>query len=410
MIENQSLLKVKPAFLFLLLVAFTYTVLFFAMDQLRGPFWIDEAWFWETSQQFSQSLIPTLDQLRNYNELNTPLPFILYGMLEYLFDDGLFAGRLLNFLLSIAIVFLIGWPGQGKRFKPILAVLGLFLFPYFLWLSARFYTDLIASIFALLGVVFYLRKQPIVSGLVFILAIASRQYMVAFPVAIAAHELVIAIRYRQRPSLSFFLPFFAALSLLGWFVLFGGLAPQNALASRPAPDVQYSFWALLPSSSIFFLSSIGLSFVIPEFLLLYRRLDWSAVFSKKSLLIAGGLLLLFIIFPPPESAKGLVWRVAEAPDGVLFIPRLTIQRGVYYGLALLTCLRFSNLGLGGWMVLFNALIMLKAFPWDRYSLPLIIVLWYLQSKNQLDHPLARSPVPAPERVEEAPPPAKTGIA
>ncbi|MBD2260583.1 hypothetical protein [Pseudanabaena sp. FACHB-2040] len=382
MIENQPLLKVKPAFLFLLLIAFTYTVLFFAMDQLRGPFWIDEAWFWETSQQFSQSLIPTLDQLRNYNELNTPLPFILYGMLEYLFDDGLFAGRLLNFLLSIAIVFLIGWPGQGKHFKPILAVLGLFLFPYFLWLSARFYTDLIASIFALLGVVFYLRKQPIVSGLVFILAIASRQYMVAFPVAIAAHELVIAIRHRQRPSLSFFLPFFAALSLLGWFVLFGGLTPQNALAARPAPEVQQSLWALLPNSGLFFLSGLGLAFVIPEFLLFYRRLDWKAVFSKKSLLIAVGLLVLFIVFPPPDFARGLAWRVGG------LMPLLPLRQALFYGLAVLTCLRFANLSLASWMVLFNALIMMKAFPWDRYALPLLIVLWYLQARNQMDHPLA----------------------
>ncbi|HEY9878015.1 MAG TPA: hypothetical protein V6D29_06140, partial [Leptolyngbyaceae cyanobacterium] len=106
--ENQAFTRVKPAFLFLLLITFSYTVLFFVADQLQGPFWIDERWFWETSQQFSQRLIPTLDQLRSYNELNTPLPFIIYGMLGYWFENDLFVGRLLNLILSVVISCLIG--------------------------------------------------------------------------------------------------------------------------------------------------------------------------------------------------------------------------------------------------------------------------------------------------------------
>ena len=74
--------------LFLLSVALLYAALFVWRDCLQGPPQWDEVSFWQTSLTFSDRLIPTLDQLRNYEELNTPLPFVLFGMLEYLFHQG----------------------------------------------------------------------------------------------------------------------------------------------------------------------------------------------------------------------------------------------------------------------------------------------------------------------------------
>ena len=134
--------SVPPQYIFIGLIVVIYTVLFFVADQLHGPPWADEQSFYETSQQFSHQLIPSLDQLKNYSELNTPLPFIIYGQIEYLFHGGLFAGRLFSYLISISIAIYIGWPGQGKhRFTPILALTGFFLHPYFLWFSTRYYTQ-----------------------------------------------------------------------------------------------------------------------------------------------------------------------------------------------------------------------------------------------------------------------------
>ncbi|MEM6450524.1 MAG: hypothetical protein AAF703_09440 [Cyanobacteria bacterium P01_D01_bin.105] len=48
--------------------------LLFYLDFLQGPFWADEGNFWGISLTFSDRLFPTLDSLRDYNELNTPLP------------------------------------------------------------------------------------------------------------------------------------------------------------------------------------------------------------------------------------------------------------------------------------------------------------------------------------------------
>ena len=110
----------KLKFGFIFAIALIYTALFVGLQSLQAPVWWDERTFWLTTQRyFSDSLLPSLETLKSYPELNTPLPFIIYGALEYLFQGGLFAGRLLNFCLSIIIVVCIGWPRRPHRsFSP----------------------------------------------------------------------------------------------------------------------------------------------------------------------------------------------------------------------------------------------------------------------------------------------------
>ncbi|NJL87258.1 MAG: hypothetical protein HC886_16825 [Leptolyngbyaceae cyanobacterium SM1_1_3] len=93
-ISDRSKLK----FGFIFAIALIYISLFVGLQYLNAPLWWDEKTFWLTTQRyFSDSLLPSLATLKSYPELNTPLPFIIYGALEYLFKDGLFTGRLLNF-------------------------------------------------------------------------------------------------------------------------------------------------------------------------------------------------------------------------------------------------------------------------------------------------------------------------
>lgn len=70
----------------------------------------DEIHYWQTTLLFSDDLIPTLDNWEQYRELSTPLPFVIFGALEYLFHQGIFAGRLLSLTLFMVIAFAIGWP------------------------------------------------------------------------------------------------------------------------------------------------------------------------------------------------------------------------------------------------------------------------------------------------------------
>ena len=362
--------------IFWVLLCLTYTILYFYANQLQGPFWADEHSYYQTSQQFSQKLIPSLNQIRNYNELNTPLPFIIYGQFQYLFQSGLFGGRLLNYFTSITIAILIGWPGRRHRIGPILALIGLFLYPYFLWFSTRYYTDIFAALFSLLGIAFYLQKWHIPSALAFVLAIASRQYMLAFPLAVSCHELVVAICEKKRPSLSFFLPAIAALSILGWILLFGDLAPSGSFQVRNVPPVQLNLWNLTPSSGLYGLACIGFFYVIPEWLLFNRSFDKQTILKPSRVILVSALLALFIIFPPHLLGKGLIWKLSELSLLNWLKPVL------FYFLISITGLRFFQVNLEFWIVLYHTLIMMKAYPWDKYALPILVVLWFLIAHNE----------------------------
>ncbi|PSN18590.1 hypothetical protein C7271_11725 [filamentous cyanobacterium CCP5] len=334
---------------------------------------------------FSHQLMPTLEQLTSYGELNTPLPFIVYGQIQRIFSRDLFEGRLLNFLLSIIISLIIGWPKKDAKSRPVLALLGLFVFPYFLWFSTRYYTDIMAVFFVLLGFIAYFKKLHVFSALAFVLGISSRQYMIAFPLAIATHELVLALRHRRRLSMSFFMPVIAASSILVWIFLFNGLAPEVAMAVRSVPEVQQEvvfneansgiYFGLQPSNSLYSLAGLGLFYVIPEYLLFRYPLPWQKALNFKSLLVAAIAIVVFIIFPPYTIGKGVLWKITQVMPIDFLVPPL------FFILILITCWRFYCLDISSWLVVLNAFILSKAFPWDKYLLPLIVVLWYLKARK-----------------------------
>ncbi|VEP18925.1 conserved membrane hypothetical protein [Hyella patelloides LEGE 07179] len=378
---NIQLKRSQQKFLFLLLITTIYTALVIWLDFLHASKLGDEGHFWKTSLTFSESLIPTIDQLKNYGELNTPLPFILFGGLEYLFQQGIFAGRLLNLILSLITVFIIGWPSRDKGGKAILSLLGLFSCPFYLLTSGRLFTDMIACFCVLVGFLGYVHNRHLLSCIAFILAIASRQYMLAFPVAIAIYELMVAFtkikstgEFNLSAQWRWIAPFIAALSILGWIYLFQGLAPSTGLEEM-APEFQQTTWYLKPNRAVYFLAFVSIFIVIPEFILFQplARIQSLKQQWRKILLIAVGWLLYCLIFQPPTSSDGKFEPFLE----LLHYEFLKIA--LFYVLSLLACVRFSQPNLMFLCVLVNCFIMMKAHYWSKYVLPLAIVFWYLKS-------------------------------
>lgn len=371
----------QQKFLFLIGITAIYSALVVWLDFLQAPPIWDENHFWETSLTFSDKLIPSIDDLRNYGQLSTPLPFIIFGSLEYLFHQGIFAGRLFSLILSLSIVFIIGWPTRNKGGRAILSLIGLLWCPYFLWYGVLLYTDIIACFFVLIGFVSYIRNRHLISSIAFILAIASRQYMLAFPMAIATYELIIAIKNIKSVGKinlvqhwRWIAPLIAALSIFGWIYLFGGLAPKIGLEVSRTPSVQKTTWAFTFGGAINFLSFVGFYIVIPEFILFRPRVILKILKQRRRIiLIAVGLLLCFSVFPPLLKGMGTVMKIAK------FLPYDILKLALFYSLSLLTCLRFSQLNLMSLIVIFNSLIMIKAYPWDKYVLPIVVVFWYLKS-------------------------------
>ena len=370
---------------FVVAVAAVYGCVVLGMNGLCFEPRKDEVHFWPTSLEFSKRAVPTADDLRSYHELNTPLPFLMFGWLERGFHGGITAGRFLNLGLSVIIVCIIGMPKDANGWRSVLAAIGLVAFPYYLGVSIHLYTDSLAAFFVLLGLVAHRQSRQWVAAVCFVLAISSRQYMVAFPAAVLLFEVSASWpRLLDPASLKRWLPHLvASMSILGWFALFGGPAPRAALESQPVATA--STLRLFPSHGLYFLSCVGAYFVIPELVLFRWQPLRERATQKRNVAIAIGLGVLFLAFPTlgnvdyPIPTMGFLDKAARS---VLSDP---LRVCVFYFLALVACVRFSRVDLDGVLVYVNALIMLKAhIGWDKYVLPLLVALWYLRARETRD--------------------------
>jgi len=408
-----------------------YLIIFFLFSQLGFPIRKDEIHYWPVSLKFSQDWVPGVDLLKNYDELTTPLSFIIFGTIEHLFHGGIFAGRLLNLILSFGMLSILVWMGGASR-KYLISMVGILVYPYFIGCSTHLYTDVIAAFFVLIGLVTYLKGANWVSCLSFVLAISARQYMLAFPLGIFTFETLNLLKsgdskVRRGIAVRSLWQGVGWVSIGVWILLWGNFGPglevfrQNVLTT--------SLFKLTPEHSLYFLSCLGFYFVLPEAILLYamsliaaghaiptpcrvwgkspartqkntgfrvkpgmtkterlmslclKRTKWvSNSLNKRIIIVSASLLLLFLLFPPYQNVNydiptmGYMDKLFRMIGGDLF------RMAVFYILALTACLRFLSFDLESFFVLSNGLVMLKShIAWDKYLLPLIVALWFLNA-------------------------------
>jgi hypothetical protein len=356
-------------------VAVVFLVVLIACNFLRFPVRADELHFWPTSLQLFRDGFPSVQQLRSYTELNTPLPFLVFGELEHVFHGGIVVGRAVNLTSSLAIVLLIGAASEFSL-RAILCVVGLLVFPYFLLVGTHLYTDTLAVLFTVAGLALYLRQWHWTAALCFILGIACRQYIVAFPLALFVHGLLSGLRsHRVVVDAALIGPAIAALSLAGWYLFFGAAAPQPALQAQ---DV--TLGRVQPEHGLYFLVCIGVYFVLLECLLfrsLLRPAPWSMV-------IAVAISVLFWFWPPIGNVI-IVPTMGYFDIAVRSVLPAPARLTLYCVLAVIACLRFRPFSLGGLMLYANAATMTGAhLAWDKYALPMLAALWFLKSADQLD--------------------------
>jgi len=367
----------------LILIA-VYFLIYSAFDGLRFQLKDDENHFWPNSQIFAETWLPSLYALRHYNELNTPFPFIVFGWLHKLTSNGLVVGRIFNVLSSLGILLLLCW--QAKERNPLWrALAGILIFPYFQATSVLLYTDIQAVFWIVLGFWAWQKDRAFLSAFAFSIAVACRQFALAFPAALLIHELDIA---RQRGHLEIRWPMLIAqitalASIIPWLWLWGGLAPPNTAAGQGLP-ADFTLRRFVPENSLYFMATLGAYFVLPELVLRFRTSyfpNWRNIKIILSLLSLG---LLFCLFPPFGNAMDIpTMGILDISVRNFFsdLPRL-ILFAVLAGLALW---RFSRLDLASLLVLCNALLMLKSkVAWDKYLLPLLVVLWWQYATSEQD--------------------------
>ena len=183
--------------LFLLLL---FTAVFFLKENFNGALYQDEHHYLPAAITFSKEPIPSVDLLTSYNELNTPIPFILGGWVVSLFGEDIQYLRLLTFGVSFILLMTFVWsaPNSSKRFFICLA--GLLAFPNYYLCSVYYYTDIFAMATALAGAVAYVNSKHWLAVIFFIASVCCRQYMLAFPAAVACYELLVILKRSSNVS------------------------------------------------------------------------------------------------------------------------------------------------------------------------------------------------------------------
>lgn len=360
-------------------VAVVFFALLVAFNFLRFPVRADELHFWPTSVALFQNGFPTLPQLRSYNELSTPLPFLIFGGLEHIFHGGIGVGRAVNMASSLAILLIIG-AASNFSLRALLCVAGLLVCPYFALVGTHLYTDSLAILFSVAGVALYLRGRSWGSAACFIVGIACRQYIVAFPLALFAHEIFVETRLeRFALSSKFIAPAIAVVSLAGWYLFFGDFAPQIALRAQ-----NLTAGRLFPEHGLYFLACIGLYFVVLE-CILFRSVAPLLAPTRGTIAIAAAVTLLFLFFPPLENVNPPVATMGYLDTAARFVLPTPARLALFWALAILAVLRLRPLSTGGLMLYANvALLACAHVAWDKYALPMLAALWLLKSADRLD--------------------------
>jgi len=360
-------------------VAAVFLALLVGFDFLRFPIRADELHFWPTSVALFENGFPTLAQLQTYNELSTPLPFLIFGGLEHMFHGGIVVGRAINMVSSLAILLIIGALGNFSL-RALLCAAGLLLFPYFVLVGTHLYTDPIAVLFGVAGVALYLRGRAWGSAVCFIVGIACRQYIVAFPLALFARGLVVQVRLRRFAlGSTLFAPAIATVSLAGWYLFFGDFAPQAALHAQ-----KLAAGRLYPEHGLYFLTCIGLYFVVLE-CILFRSIAHLLARGVGAIVIVAVVTILFAVFPPMENINPPVATMGYLDIAARSVLPTPARVTLFWALAVIACLRLRPLSTAGLMLYANAALLACAHvAWDKYALPMLATLWLLKAADQLD--------------------------
>ena len=375
-----------------------YTTVYFAMGRLDFDPRKDEKHYWPATQKFSDNWPGNLRLLRNYGELNTPLPFIIFGGADRMTNGGIRAGRLVNFAVSLAILLVFVYAGQRRLWERAAACVGLLAFPYFLGCATHLYTDMIPAGLVLVGFMFYMSGSGMLSGLAFVAAISSRQYMIAFPAGLLLVEIICWLRAFNQDRITkdlhaslIWWQLLACLSIIPWVILWGGnFAPATTAGEQAVAGS--NLLRFTPENSLYALACLGAYFVIPELVLFAkrRRALWATLSTKLRggvsmrsqlmLLVALMLASLFFVFPPRGNVHSMQVATMGYLDKFLRLGPDLLRLIVFYILAVAACWRLARMNVIGVLVFANVLLMAKAhIAWDKYMLPMIVVLWFCAS-------------------------------
>lgn len=348
----------------------------------------DELRFIETSRQFGENF--SLSLLKHYEEMSTPLPFMLYGLWGNVAGWDLptmRVGALLVALITyIALhhylygVFRGGW-------QTIFLFVWIAVQPYMAAMSMFVYTDMPAIGFALLGLIAVHRRQPALTAVATAGMLLCRQYLVIFPLAAGIFFLCAYLYQRQRRDLFMLIALVAgSMPMLALFALWGGLNPDNQVQHLYVHDA-FAFHA---EALVLYIATFAV-YASPVIVTAWRTIYGDA----RVLAACAALSLLYWLFPvrPSPSAIAvdvhtvglfdrLVWALLGgglARDLVFFLAfALALPVMVWFALATWRRWRETRFDHPLFLLLmmwsFLLVMPLSYLHWEKYFLPMLPVV------------------------------------
>ena len=345
--------------------------------------WTDEEHFYFTILEFIQQ--PTLNTLQHYEEMSTPLPFILYGIWGWVFNPELATLRVFSLIVTFATIvsaFHLFKKSGLSSVASFISILILTVNPYFAGVSFFVYTDMLCVLFMIWAFLLLMQHNIAASCTFLLLAILCRQYMVFFiPVVAAWLFAQEGFRINLRLIKKELLLLIPVLGFGSLFLFWGGASPDNklkdlyihhafsfhadALTAYMASSILYTFPLLL----------LALKDVIKKqlFIVLPLSIVWYLLFPVQGSQVAVESMLhidtIGLIHKTthhlPALAEQAFWLLSFILSSLVFSVAFSTAIKNYRSVLFLVCC--------SWFF-FLLTMSLSYLTWEKYLLPVMPML------------------------------------
>ncbi len=223
----------KSAALFLVFIVVFQLAVIVVGDIARPDWshWGDEWHFQNTIKKFGNEI--SLNNLKHYEEMSTPLPFLAYAMWGRVVGFDLFHLRILSVIIALVTYVLFHrflFVTLKNNTKAFLGAAFLAVQPYMIGFSIFVYTDMMAILFIILAGLAHFERRPLLMAVAMAMAILSRQYAAFLALAAGLFYLLEYVNSRRTNTLRMLSA--CVLSIIPFAILFiwwGGPSPDNTM-------------------------------------------------------------------------------------------------------------------------------------------------------------------------------------
>ncbi len=366
----------------------------------------DEEHFIETIKLFHKDI--SINNLKYYEDMSTPLPFLLYSMWSKLFGLNILSLRIFSVIIAV-ITFLLLYQLLFKAIKnsktSFLLSVFIIINPYMTSLSILIFTDMTAILFLLLSIIAVIDKRPFLLAIGLSFSILSRQYLIFIALSSGLYFLILSLLYRRKEDIIMVISNIVCIIPLLLLVILweGGLTPINQMRNLYIEKkITYNI------SYLFLYISLIFIYLIPVIIIRWKKILFKKLIPYIILFIISWIYWLFPIAPSISAIRGnfntvgLFHRFLKIIFNIPLLEQIVFYISFLFGLIILYQIvidlirRIQNklfdfeFFLNTTIISFLMIMPLSYLVWEKYFLPILPVLALKLVLLNCPDPLSRS--------------------